>query len=140
VAQLKASIEKWIGPCAQPAASIKGEEPLEAKVPAVDLRILIALVGDDPAVINEVLDAFRATIALSAMVLDQANLPGSGQAVADAAHKLKSAARSIGALQLGELCAQMEQVAQARRSGELTALIPLLHAESQTVLRFLDAR
>ncbi|MEP6969115.1 MAG: PAS domain S-box protein [Betaproteobacteria bacterium] len=139
LAQLKASIEKWIGPCAQVPVALQGQTAT-SDAPVADLSILTALVGDDPTVIDEVLQAFRATIALSVLVLDQGTVPGSGQAVADAAHKLKSAARSIGALRLGDLCAQMEQVAEARRSGELAALLPLFHAESQAVLRFLDAR
>jgi len=44
--------------------------------------------------------------------------------VAAAAHKLKSSAHSVGALALGELCAQMEQ---AGKAGDTAALTMLLH-------------
>ncbi len=102
--------------------------------------MLASLVGDDSSVIDEVLGAFRESAALSSDALRQGVAAGSGQSVGDAAHKLKSAARSIGALRLGDLCAQIEEVAGGRKTGKLTALLPLFQAESEAVLRFLDSR
>jgi two-component system, sensor histidine kinase and response regulator len=139
LAQLKASIEAWlgserreIGVAEEPAAGV-------ASAPA-DLGVLAALVGNDPTVITEVLHAFCLTAARSSAELSEGIRTGAWRVAADAAHKLKSAARSIGAVRLGDLCAQVEQGAEAGRSGELKALLPLFEAESIAVLRFLEPR
>jgi hypothetical protein len=43
-------------------------------------------------------------------------------------------------LRLGDLCARIEELAQARKAGELKALLPLFEAEWAAVLRSLDQR
>jgi CheY-like chemotaxis protein/HPt (histidine-containing phosphotransfer) domain-containing protein len=136
LAQLRASIEEWLAP-AQAAAALPA--PIAATPPA-DLEVLVALVGDDPAVIDEVLQSFRHSAAESSAALDQAIATDSSQGAAGAAHRLKSAARSIGALRVGDLCDEIERAAKAQSAGELKALLPLFHAELDAVLKFLDSR
>lgn len=109
-------------------------------MPAVDLSVLTALVGDDPLVVDEILLAFQKSAAQSRGELRQAMRVDSMKSAADAAHKLKSAALSVGALRLGELCAEIERAAQAQRAAEVEALLPLHEAELDAVQRFLDAR
>jgi len=140
LAQLSAAIEEWIMPLSQSALQDGGPVLAAVEAPPVDLSVLAALVGDDSSVIDEVLGAFRESAGLSSDALRQGIAAGSGQIVGDAAHKLKSAARSIGALRLGDLCAQIEEVAGGRKTGKLTALLPLFQTESEAVLRFLDSR
>jgi HPt (histidine-containing phosphotransfer) domain-containing protein len=65
---------------------------------------------------------------------------GAAQAVASAAHRFKSGARSIGALRLGELCASVEDAALAGRSEALALLLPRLQAELAAVQLALDSR
>ncbi|MGZ5185522.1 MAG: response regulator, partial [Caldimonas sp.] len=126
LAQLRTSIEAWLGP-AQPAATPRARPAAEP--PAVNLDVLSGLVGNDAAVIEEVLTAFRESATLSGTEMTQSIAAGAAAATSDAAHKLKSAARAIGALRLGDLCERIEELAQARKAGELKALLPLFEAE-----------
>jgi HPt (histidine-containing phosphotransfer) domain-containing protein len=63
-------------------------------------------------------------------------------ALADAAHKLKSGARTVGALALGELCQQMEAAGRAGDSATASALaLPVkmaLAGASDLIRRELD--
>jgi HPt (histidine-containing phosphotransfer) domain-containing protein len=102
--------------------------------------VLSTLVGNDAAVIEEVLTAFRESATLSGAEMTQCIATGAAQATSALAHKLKSAARAIGALRLGDLCARIEELAQARKTGALKALLPLFDAEWTAVLRSLDQR
>jgi two-component system sensor histidine kinase/response regulator len=63
-----------------------------------------------------------------------------GQAVqvSAAPRKLKSSARSLGALALGELCKEMEQTAKACKFEALTVLLPHFEAEMTAVIKYLD--
>jgi HPt (histidine-containing phosphotransfer) domain-containing protein len=103
--------------------------------------VLAELVGSNPQVMQEVLQAFRANTANSALDIAQAHAAGEVQAVADIAHKLKSAARAIGAARLGQLCADMETAATSSpRSAALGALMAAFDSELRAVHHFLDTR
>lgn len=54
------------------------------------------------------------------------------------AFKLKSSARSVGALALGELCTQMEQAGKTGDTAELEALLPKFEQELAMVEGFLE--
>ena len=54
------------------------------------------------------------------------------------AHKLKSSARSVGALALGELCAQMEQAGKSGDAEALAKLLPRFEQELAGVEGFLE--
>jgi two-component system, sensor histidine kinase and response regulator len=124
---LKAMLGKWlvpIGPSqdvpAAPDMTVT-ETPVATKVP-VDIRILEQLVGNDPAVITECLRSFRATAATTAAALNAAYHAGQSALLEAAAHKLKSSARSVGALALGELCAGMEEACATNHTEGLATL------------------
>jgi len=53
------------------------------------------------------------------------------------AHKLKSSARSVGALALGELCAGMEKAGKAGDTKTLAALLPKFEQELLSVEGFI---
>ncbi|WP_170841768.1 ATP-binding protein [Nitrosomonas aestuarii] len=112
LAVLKETIEKWYN-----LTEIKDNAYPE--VAPMDVNILKKLVGNDETVIDEMLSAFRTSaarieselqIACEALLCDQAK---------KAAHKLKSSARSVGALRLGDVC---EQIEQAGKNGEAEIL------------------
>jgi CheY-like chemotaxis protein len=140
LAKLKAVIDVWLDPAARARALQALARSSARAPPPVDLSVLVESVGDDPAVIDEVLRAFGKSAEQSSAELSQAVVDASPQAAADAAHKLKSAARSIGSNRLGQLCAAIEDAAHARRMGELNALVPLFRVELQAVYSFLAAR
>ena len=112
-----------------------------AAVPVpLDLTILAEFIGDDPAVIEEVLTAFQRSTDQAIADFELALSSNAMQSISDAAHKLKSAARSVGAQQLGQLCAELEDAAQNRRVDEVQLLASSFRAECRAVLNFLESR
>lgn len=108
-------------------------------VAAADLDVLIALIGDESAVINEVLRAFRISAARASADLNHGSQTESLKIASDAAHKLKSGARTIGAIRLADCCAAIEASAQAGKPDGLLELLPRFEGELSTVYRFLDS-
>jgi CheY-like chemotaxis protein/HPt (histidine-containing phosphotransfer) domain-containing protein len=159
LATLKATLEKWLPGLAVPAGATPtqslppakgevrrgaGQQESQVSTPylplalqgggniPVDVDVLRKLVGDDDAVIREFLHDFRISAANMTAELRAACAAGQAAAAGALAHKLKSSARSVGALPLGELCAQMEQ---AGKAGDMKALIALSPGFEQEVAR-----
>jgi two-component system, sensor histidine kinase and response regulator len=154
---LKAMLEKWL-PAAVEASPdsegascsfpLRGGSAVQNGCPAVlspdshaipvDVSVLKALVGDIPEVISEFLQDFRNSATQIAAELKTAYAGGQSAQVGALAHKLKSSARSVGALRLGELCAEIEQAGRASQIEALTALLPRFEAEIAAVNEYLD--
>lgn len=141
LARLKEVIEQWLG---RDASSLPAPAPREpAGEAALDLGTLAALVGDDAAVIDEVLQAFREGSAPSGESLVSALRTGAVGTALEAAHKLKSGARSIGALRLAEVCAEVQALNEAgapARADALAALGSRFEAELARVFASIDER
>jgi PAS domain S-box-containing protein len=143
LAPLRQALERWLpGSAAASVAVPAAAEPAPAlalapagSAPVLDLSALVALVGDDPAVLRSVLRAFRVSVEQLADELRLVATAGPRQALTAVAHKMKSGARAIGAARLAEVCAAIEQC-----GGEQVGngLLPQLQAELQAVLAFLD--
>jgi CheY-like chemotaxis protein/HPt (histidine-containing phosphotransfer) domain-containing protein len=148
LADLKAVLDKWLpdaAPAPQPAdaanlsdVSIKSAAQGTASKP-VDVSVLAALVGDNPEVISEFLQDFRSSATQIAAELKIASAAGQAAQVGALAHKLKSSARSVGALALGELCAEIEQAGKVDQFEVLAALLPRFETEMAAVDEYLDA-
>jgi HPt (histidine-containing phosphotransfer) domain-containing protein len=106
----------------------------------VDLKVLTALVGDDPAVIDEMLQVFRRSVMQSSHELRHGVNTDSPERVTEAAHKLKSAARSIGAHRLADICVDIEAVAEIQNTAELAALLTHFETELDAVNHLLESR
>jgi PAS domain S-box-containing protein len=132
--QLKALLEKWL-PAAAPSLSHSAQPAPEAASSGsvVDVSVLKTMVGDDPAVIDEFLRDFRTSAATAAAELRAACRSGQAKKAGAAAHKLKSAARSVGALALGELCAELDQAGSAGQIEAVSALLPRFEQEMAAV-------
>jgi PAS domain S-box-containing protein len=141
LARLQAAVQEWlpVAVTTLPDELLVVDTPEPAQ-PRVDLSVLKALVGDDEAVISEVLRAFRDSAAGSGAALARACATGDLRGVADAAHKLKSGARSIGALPLGQRCEKIEAAAEGGLREAVAALAPLFQADLQAVFDFLEGR
>ena len=124
---------------------MNGRPVPERKAAPADLSVLADLVGDDPQVIAEMLDAFRQSAAAAALELrasvraGAAPAPAAAATAGDIAHRIKAAARAIGAAGLADICAQIETGVPPGREGELLALLRAFEFELAAVNRFLDA-
>ena len=115
LAELQSVLEHWL-----PAISETNwtHPPVEENVQAVsnntdaviDIRVLQNLVGSEPVIVREFLQDFRVGALSMAEDLREASARNDRRLIASIAHKLKSSARSVGAMQLGELCARLEVI------------------------------
>jgi CheY-like chemotaxis protein/HPt (histidine-containing phosphotransfer) domain-containing protein len=105
---------------------------------AVDVGVLERLVGNDPATTREFLADFRIGATKIAQELATACAEGDAIGASHQAHKLMSSARTVGALALGELCAEMETAGKAVNIETLMALLPLFEHEFDAVIACLD--
>jgi CheY-like chemotaxis protein/HPt (histidine-containing phosphotransfer) domain-containing protein len=96
---------------------------------AVDINVLASLVGNESAVLHDILADFRNSKEKIAAELRSACAAGLSAAAGAAAHKLKSSARAIGALALGDLCESMERAGAAGDSAKLAEQRPLFDAQ-----------
>ncbi|MFA5170932.1 MAG: PAS domain S-box protein [Sulfuriferula sp.] len=142
LADLKAMLRKWLPTLTSEPISVASAMPTQlaegALIP-VDVNVLKVLIGDDEVMVREFLHDFQISTAKIAAELRIAC--GAEQtAVAGAlAHKLKSSARSVGALALGELCAKMEAAGKAGDMDVLAELLPKFEHELASVDGFLAA-
>jgi PAS domain S-box-containing protein len=137
--ELRDKLEKWLP---RSARSMAVAEPALAALVAGDVDnhalavwnpdTLTDLVGDNPAMHRRLLGRFLtnaetqvAEITTGAAAKDTANLAG-------VAHTLKSAARSVGALRLGERCQSLETAGRAGDAQACSALAAGLAAEFAT--------
>jgi len=126
LAELSAALERWF-PASDPEAT---RQP-------VNVATLQALVGTDGAVVRELLQAFRLSAADLSNELSAALIARRSGEAAAVAHRLKSSARSMGALQLGELCAAIEAAGLAGDLAALPGLLARLRVEMAAVDRHL---
>jgi PAS domain S-box-containing protein len=115
---LKVTLEQWLPHAEEPplGQAAGSASPGEA---AVDVDVLRGLVGSDPAVLRDFLGEYLDVARRHAGALREAMSNSDARNMRAIAHKLKSASRSVGAMALGDLCAQLE------RAGELTDLAEL---------------
>jgi CheY-like chemotaxis protein/HPt (histidine-containing phosphotransfer) domain-containing protein len=141
LADLKAALERWMPQAG--AVRIPPAEPRPTPLPPpgapMDISVLEHLVGDDPVVVRDFLDVFRHGAVRGAADMREAFAAGELMRGGAEAHKLKSSARSVGALALGELCAELELASAARDADGLNRLLAAFDAEFDRVEHFLDA-
>jgi PAS domain S-box-containing protein len=117
LAALAATLEQWL-------PHTESDETLVDWSVPVQVGVLEALVGTDPRLIEEFLRSFAASARRAATELVAACGQARPEDAAQIAHKLKSSARSVGALGLGEICAAIEA---AGSTGDAAGLAELMH-------------
>lgn len=115
-------------PPTPPAPAPSGPDPVQ-----LDAGALARLRELDPdgrhGVVERVLKAFESSLARMLVELEAQRAGGNPDAVARAAHKLKSSAASVGALALAQACAEVERRLRTGEPGTLAGDIErLLHA------------
>jgi PAS domain S-box-containing protein len=109
--QLKAALTKWLPQTSSndtPDLPPDMAECTPSPLP-VDVSVLKALIGDDDeAAVQGFLADYRASLRRLAIQLHAAIAEDDMRQVDAIAHQLKSSSRAIGALALGDLCAELE--------------------------------
>jgi two-component system sensor histidine kinase/response regulator len=106
----------------------------------VRLSVLRAFVGDDEDATRAILRNFSTHSLDVAAQMRAACAAGELAAASDAAHKLKTAACTIGASALAELCAEMEHLCAIGDSAAVAERLELFNREEALVVAFLGRR
>ena len=115
LATLGAALGRWLPPphrgdVADAAAGIRAG--LASTDPVVDVSILMSLIGDDRIAVRDLLAAFLESARSQSAELVASCIAADHARVGAVAHKLKASSRSVGALALGELCAELESASR----------------------------
>jgi CheY-like chemotaxis protein/HPt (histidine-containing phosphotransfer) domain-containing protein len=118
---LAAALERWMP--SFPAHEFQ-DVPLPkagavASTLAVDVSVLKSLVGDDDETVREFLTEYLAAARQQAADIVACCDADDSRRVGAIAHKLKASSRSVGALALGDLCAELENACRAGGKAEL---------------------
>jgi two-component system, sensor histidine kinase and response regulator len=104
----------------------------------VNVHILEGFVGDDPEVIKDMLQDYRLSATQTAAELRTALQSNQLTTVGLIAHKLKSSSRSVGALKLGDICAEIEQAGKNNDRESLDSLFIQFDKTLKAVETYLD--
>jgi PAS domain S-box-containing protein len=129
------SLAKWL-PHGHSAIGNPGvAETGDANVEALPLQVatLHRLIGEDPAMILEFLQDFLVVMRAASKEINAVYAAKDIPAIATIAHRLKSSARSVGALHLGDLCAELENATKAGGLVPLTQVLQEYNAASAKV-------
>ena len=128
---------KWLQPFEVYTDTIDKPSRGDGKYHSIDIGILQALVGDDEAVVAKILQDFRASAARISAELYAAYKALQYDLASEAAHKLKSSAKNVGALRLGDLCEKIENAGNNGETETLNALLSEFNMEMAAVENYL---
>ena len=109
----------------------------DANNSSVDLSFLIECFGNDQAVHRDILQEFASTTPSYAADFGSAISARETTAVVSLAHTLKSAARSVGANDLADLCEGLERAGKARNWVRIDDLAPKIEPAVNKVAQFI---
>ena len=92
----------------------------------IDDKPLKKMFGNDPVVFREILNDFIAPTQKIISEIKTGWEKRSAEEIEMAAHKLKSSAKSIGAFELGDICASLEKAGREKDWETIEQFTPLL--------------
>jgi signal transduction histidine kinase/CheY-like chemotaxis protein/HPt (histidine-containing phosphotransfer) domain-containing protein len=125
IASLAAALQRWLPHVAGPAPGSPDEPerlPQLEHPPPLDPAVLDALAGGNPGEVRALLDDFLASTALDIAELESAREAGEFAEITRQAHKIKGAARMVGAVELAQSADLLEGAA---RAGDWPLVAPL---------------
>jgi signal transduction histidine kinase/DNA-binding response OmpR family regulator len=136
--ELAEMLDKWLPKPAvtlesvnSPAAQV---DPTEESLPIWNPGTLVELVGDNPVMHRRLLEKFLKNAQRQVSDIVSASAAADTHTLAGIAHTLKSAARSMGAMALGELCQALETAGQGGDGANCALLTTRLAATHQAVV------
>jgi PAS domain S-box-containing protein len=137
LAALQSVLKKWLpGKNSPMSALAHTAHDTSDNPPPLDLDVMREIVGSDEATLAELLVEFRMSLLETCDAMRRASAAGDFAELAAAAHRLKSSSRSVGALPMGDLCAEIENVVKTANCG---AVVALMHTLESTLPVLLDA-
>ena len=132
---LKTVLEKWLPGVTQNEASSapSPEQPVNADLSNVhfDKTQLPGLVGDEPQLLIDLLKDYLESSAEIEADMQRSWSERDWISIGKQGHKLKSAARSVGALVLGDICEALQNAGKAQDQTQVGALYPQFLEEYQ---------
>lgn len=116
-----------------PGADAGGGGRSEPVLDNASLDQLRALDPQGGSFLKRVLQTYQRSLTAQQTSIDQALTAADWQALSHAAHALKSASASVGALQLSALCAKLEQRVRESQLEAIGALVEQFRAEAARV-------
>ena len=115
-AEIDAVIKRWLpdshARVASAIATQPGPVPAKTHSLALDINVLKGCIGDDDEGVDEFLRSYLDSSAKAAAALHEAHRARRADTISGIGHSLKSTARTVGAIDVGELCAQLEAAGQ----------------------------
>jgi CheY-like chemotaxis protein/HPt (histidine-containing phosphotransfer) domain-containing protein len=137
---LSATLARWLPPFATQEGAVP-QVVVDVDIASpVDVAVLDSLTGGDPVETRALLDDFLASTAADLAAIDAARHDGALAAVCREAHKLKGAARLVGANTLGDAADRLETAARAQDVDAIATLAAEVAAAAAGLARFVDAR
>jgi PAS domain S-box-containing protein len=145
---LRAVLHKWL-PHERPAGedvvdgsaletTETGDVAETAPPHAIDIEVLRGLLGEDRGLWIDLLEEYRAGALSDIRDLQAAAAACDWNEVASIAHRLKSPSRTIGAMGLGDLCAEIETDARLADEAAVTRIVVVLEDALESVLASID--
>jgi len=92
----------------------------------MDLSVLATLLGDDPQKLRKFAYKFLLSSQEGVRDMDAALVRGEVQTVRELGHRIKSAARSVGAFRMADLCEDLERLAPGEAASEVEGALSMV--------------
>ncbi len=125
--QLREILEKWL-PKRNLAPPPPESSPPHRNGPAVDVTVLQDMIGDDHETVTGLLADYLESLHHLTQELRTAYTQNDIRQVSTITHKLKSSSRVVGALSLGDLCAEIESAAKEENNTAIDKIMPQFEA------------
>jgi CheY-like chemotaxis protein len=131
--RLREVLRECLKPAADQASPATAAPRRVRDAARLDPSVLASVVGTDERVVAEFLDAFGASLAQSRIEFVDAWQARDRRRIASLAHRLKSASRAMGAMALGDSCADLENAAHAAGENDIGERVQTLCSEMHEV-------
>ena len=138
LSKLGEMLQKWLPVKPLSFMAIAESLPLPDVYVTWDANILLDLIGNNLSLQRSLLTKFLRTAQTQIEAINLAAGTGNTLEVAYEAHKLKSSARAVGAIELGELCQKLEDAGRMNAILDAVAVVATIAAAYQAVALLID--